>query len=138
MRPVSDSPLYASIGNKIELRGIVVREPSDGQFDQKLYVEVKGFDGKDNFQKPEILLVSAPKRPIFEYGDDIVMTGKLKLPEDFKTDTGKVFPYVNYLRKQKVLFQFKVSSSYAQGPPVSIAAKNKGNIVAFQGKKTTF
>jgi competence protein ComEC len=36
------------------------------------------------------------------YGDKVVLKGKLELPEEFETDTGRLFDYPNYLRAKGV------------------------------------
>jgi competence protein ComEC len=40
----------------------------------------------------------------FKYGDEISVSGKLEKPENFTTDQGKNFDYVNYLRKDGIYY----------------------------------
>lgn len=43
------------------------------------------------------VLVKTARYPEWQYGDEVKVTGQLKLPEAFDTDTGRVFDYPKYL-----------------------------------------
>jgi competence protein ComEC len=42
--------------------------------------------------------------PVHEYGDRVRVSGKLSTPENFITDTGKEFDYINYLRNDSIFY----------------------------------
>lgn len=54
-------------------------------------------------QKTNILII-VNKEVESDYGDIIKVTGKLKIPENFLTDTGKEFNYIRYLAKRDIYF----------------------------------
>jgi len=90
--------LAEKMGQKISLSGKIVDEPNIGENSQKLIVETG--DGKE---KTNILLSTGLDED-YKYGDEINFSGKLEKPENFITDQGKEFDYVNYLRKDGIFY----------------------------------
>ncbi|MFA6585894.1 MAG: ComEC/Rec2 family competence protein [Candidatus Paceibacterota bacterium] len=111
-----DGPALGWESNKIKLSGIVVDEPSIGVNNQKLIVKVLG--GKDKTQ----ILISTNLDQEFKYGDEINFEGILKKPENFVTDQGKEFDYVNYLRKDGVFYVMTY-------PKIEVLSSGNGNLV---------
>lgn len=103
--------LESQIGQKVFLSGEIVDEPSIKENNQQLTVEIKN--------RTQILL-STGLETDYKYGDEISFTGTLKKPENFVTDQGKVFDYVNYLRKDGILYVM----SY---PKIEIVSRGNGN-----------
>jgi competence protein ComEC len=85
-------------GTKVSLIGTVVDEPEQRQNSIALTVEVK-----EGGEKARVL-VGEDLGGEFAYGDKVEITGVLKHPENFETDQGKTFDYVNYLRKDGILY----------------------------------
>ena len=56
----------------------------------------------------------------FKYGDEVKFDGKLEKPENFITDQGKEFDYINYLRKDGIFYVI----NYAN---VEIISRDHGN-----------
>lgn len=82
------------VGEKITLSGIIVDEPNVRENNQHLIIKL-----------PETkVLVIAGLEENYKYGDEIKVTEKLQKPENFETDQGKIFDYVNYLRKDGILY----------------------------------
>ena len=104
------------VGEKVTLLGELVDEPSIREKNQQLVVELKEGDSRTK------ILLSAGLEEDYEYGEEINFTGTLKKPENFMTDTGKVFDYINYLRKDGVLYVM----SY---PQIEILSDGHGNWV---------
>lgn len=82
---------------------------------------------KENSQQLVVLLVpqakvllSAGLEGNYEYGDKIKFEGMLKKPQNFITDTGKVFDYINYLRKDGILYVMAY-------PEIEIVSRGHGN-----------
>ncbi|MFA5932175.1 MAG: ComEC/Rec2 family competence protein [Candidatus Paceibacterota bacterium] len=127
MVDVTNPTVFEScVGQKITLRGEIVDEPSIKENNQQLIVlattrswTLGSFDVQP--QETEILL-SVNLDENYKYGDEINFTGVLKKPENFITDTGKVFDYVNYLRKDGILYVM----SY---PKVEIISRGNGNSI---------
>ena len=113
----SASNLFEShVGDKVEFSGRVIDEPDKRENNQKLIVEVK--IDKD---KTKILL-SADFEQEFKYGDKINFSGILEKPQNFYTNTGKLFDYINYLRKDGIFYVMKNSQ-------VEIISHNSGNFI---------
>jgi competence protein ComEC len=104
----------SQVGQKVSLSGEIIDEPSINENDQKLTLETK----KDNFKTK--VLISTGFDENYKYGDEINFEGVLKKPENFITDQGKVFDYVNYLRKDGIFYVM----SY---PKIEIVSNGNGN-----------
>jgi len=119
----------SQVGQRVSFSGIIVDEPSTGENNQKLIVEVLTPQGlaldplkaRPFFSKTRILL-SANLDSDYKYGDQINFEGNLKKPENFITDQGKEFDYINYLRKDGIFFIM----SY---PKIEIVSHGQGNFI---------
>lgn len=85
-------------GQKVALSGEIVDEPDTGENNQKLTIEVREGGVKTK------ILTGVNFGEDFKYGDEVNFSGKLEKPENFTTDQGKVFDYVNYLRKDGIYY----------------------------------
>jgi len=102
--------------------GIVAAEPDIRENNQKLTVDIGATE----------VLVTTNFAEEFKYGDKISFQGGLKRPENFLTDTGKVFDYINYLRKDGI-------THLANYPDIEIVSRGHGNplrefLFAIKGK----
>ncbi|MEK7572321.1 MAG: ComEC/Rec2 family competence protein [Patescibacteria group bacterium] len=86
------------VGQKVEFLGIIIDEPEIKENSQKLIIETE----KEN-EKVKILL-SADFTEEYKYGDEVKFSGKLEKPENFITDYGKEFDYINYLKKDGIFY----------------------------------
>ncbi len=109
----------SQVGEKITLSGEIVDESSIRENNQQLIIETEKEASIDS--KTGILL-SVSLSESYKYGDKINFTGTLKKPENFITDTGKEFDYINYLRKDGILYVM----SY---PKVEIISRGNGNLI---------
>lgn len=98
------------VQQEISFEGIVLREPDRRENSQRLVV------GFENVR----VLVSTELFPEFTYGDLLKVSGTLQKPENFKTDIGKEFDYVNYLSKDSIYYTI----SFAD---VSLVSSSNGN-----------
>lgn len=81
-----------------EFVGIVTSAPDvrgDG-----IFLTVKPTNLPAEFQSK--ILVKTARYPEWQYGDEVKVKGKLKPPEAFATDTGRVFDYPKYLAARGV------------------------------------
>jgi competence protein ComEC len=85
------------LGQKINFVGRIVAEPSVREKSTQLVAAPE--NGNSN------LLLIAPSYTEYRYGDKIKVTGKLVAPENFETDSGKTFDYINYLAKDDVYYE---------------------------------
>ncbi|MEI6280780.1 MAG: ComEC/Rec2 family competence protein [bacterium] len=104
----------SQVGEKINFSGEIINEPSLKENNQQLIIET--VTGKE---KTEILL-STDLDTDYKYGDKINFTGVLKKPENFMTDQGKEFDYINYLRKDGILYVIN-------NPKIEIISRGNGN-----------
>src|SRR3989338_7773087 len=86
------------VGGEATFTGEIVDTPDIRENNQKLTVSVSS--GKNKAK----ILISTPFGENYKYGDEINFTGELEKPENFITDQGKEFDYVNYLRKDGIYY----------------------------------
>jgi len=116
----------SQVGQTVSFSGVITDEPVVGEKNQKLIIKIKENLPKGNsFGKGEEgeevrVLVTVNFGENFKYGDEVNLKGELEKPENFKTDTGKMFDYVNYLRKDDIEYVM----SY---PEVEIISHNNGS-----------
>jgi len=121
---VSASYVFEShVDQKVSLSGIIVDEPDIRETNQKLIIRtvLKEISPRTVLEETKIL-VTAKLEDDFKYGDEIIFSGKLEKPENFITDQGKDFDYINYLRKDGILYLV----SY---PEIEIVSHGNGNFV---------
>lgn len=104
------------VGEKAEFLGLIVDDPERRENNQKLVVEVE--EGRDKTK----ILTTVPLGEEFVYGDRVSIVGKLEKPENFITDTGKEFDYINYLAKDGIFYLVNY-------PKVEVISKDQGNKV---------
>lgn len=117
------------VGQKISLSGKIIDEPSIGENNQKLTVEVQNlapqglaFDSLKARPFPAKVLLATNLDQDFKYGDEINFIGKLEKPQNFITDQGKEFDYINYLRKDGIFYVM----SY---PKIEIISHGNGSLI---------
>jgi competence protein ComEC len=115
----------SQVGERVSLTGGIIDEPDIRENNQKLTVLVQS--GKE---KTEILL-SVGLEQNFKYGDGINFSGKLEKPKNFITDQGKVFDYVNYLRKDGIFYVM----NYGNIEVISLGHGNKIKSALFSVKE---
>src|SRR3989344_3478041 len=103
-----------SIGEKITGEGKIIDAPDVRENNQKLTVEVDVSGVKNK------ILVTTNFSQDFKYGDLVSISGKVEKPENFITDQGKEFDYVNYLRKDGIFYLIHY-------PEIEIISHGNGN-----------
>lgn len=106
----------SQVGHTGNFYGEIIDEPNAGEINQKFTVETQIDKSKTD------ILVTADLGGDFKYGDRVNLSGKLEKPENFITDQGKEFDYVNYLRKDGILYVIK-------NPKVEVSSRNNGSVV---------
>src|SRR3989344_8259933 len=114
------------VGQEVFLTGKIVDEPNIKENNQQLTLLAKLVQTDTNSAMAESvsvkILLSTGLEENYKYGDEISLKGTLKKPENFITDQGKVFDYVNYLRKDGILYVMSYSK-------IEIVSRGNGNIV---------
>lgn len=115
---VADKPspifLESQAGRQVSLSGVVIDEVDIRENNQKLVIATgdKGSETK--------ILVTTDFENDFSYGDLIDFRGRLEKPQNFITDQGKDFDYINYLRKDGILYVMNY-------PNVEVVESGDGN-----------
>ncbi len=104
----------SQVGGKVTLSGEIVDQPDITENNQKLTVLVAPSTTK--------ILVTVPFGEEFKYGDEINFKGILQKPENFITDQGKEFDYINYLRKDGIYYVMNYVTA-------EIVSRDNGNFV---------
>lgn len=104
----------SQVGQKISFSGEIMDDPDLRENNQKLTIEVQVGGEKTK------ILATVNFNEDFKYGDEVNFSGKLEKPENFITDQGKDFDYVNYLRKDGIFYVM----SYVN---VEIISRGNGN-----------
>lgn len=86
------------VGQKLDFVGQIIEEPEIRENNQKLTVEIR--KGEDKAK----VLITTSLNDDFQYGEWIKWQGKLEKPENFITDNGKEFDYINYLKKDGIMY----------------------------------
>jgi len=113
------------VGQEVVVEGVILTEPKVKETNTQLrvFLEDEGVG----------ILIFADTYPQFQYGDRVKLSGQLQKPENFETDTGRVFNYVSYLGKDNIFYQmFR--------PEVELIRSGEGNFVkrGLFSLKTTF
>lgn len=90
-----DPNLLAAVGQETVLVGTVVNDPEERESSLHAHVRIEEINAQDVRGK---VLVILPRGTELEYGDRVVVNGKLALPVAFETDAGRIFNYPQYLK----------------------------------------
>ncbi|MFA6177815.1 MAG: ComEC/Rec2 family competence protein [Candidatus Paceibacterota bacterium] len=104
------------VGQEVTFSGEITDEPSIKENNQQLIVKIKKEKDKTH------ILLTTNLDIDYKYGDEINFFGELEKPGNFITDQGKEFDYINYLRKDGILYVM----SY---PTISIVSRGNGNSI---------
>lgn len=116
--------LEVQVGEQVSLSGIIVDEPAIRENNQKLVVAV-GDQGDETK-----ILVTTDFENNFIYGDLVNFEGKLEKIQNFITDQGKDFDYINYLKKDGILYVV----NYSRAEVVESGHGNKIKSILFAVK----
>lgn len=107
----STQQLASFTDQTVTIEGIVARDPDIRIDNQKVVVGVERIIPKSTRPNNHVLvhdvniLVTLDRYTAVQYGDLVMVTGKLVPPENFVTDTGREFDYENYLAKDDIFYQ---------------------------------
>jgi competence protein ComEC len=104
----------SQVGQKVQFLGIIIDEPEIKENSQKLIIET------ENGNEKVKILLSADFIEEYRYGDEVNFSGKLEKPENFITDYGKEFDYINYLKKDGIFYVMNF-------PKLQIISHENGN-----------
>lgn len=112
-----DSVIYEDrVGEYMSISGVVVDSPVIGDKNQKLNVLVVEDVGDTE------ILITTNLNEEYKYGDELYIRGSIEKPENFLTEQGKVFDYINYLRKDGIHYVVRY-------PEIEIISRDNGNFI---------
>lgn len=91
------------IDEQVSFVGLISEEQEKRDFNTRIYFQPEELNETKYAGKTAILLTTTNPRD-FYYGDRIRVEGKLIKPENFFTDTGRIFDYVGYLQAKDIRF----------------------------------
>ena len=112
---------------QVVLKGIVLEEPDvrESYTNFVLKTESVLYENKENVLKNSgaYVLVRVPQYPVFHYGDEVIVKGKILPVKNFKPKEGeKSFDYKMYLTKDEIYYQMYF-------PSVTVIKNNQGNLI---------
>lgn len=114
------------MGERIELRGIVITEPDMREEYTNIVLEAHELSQRSTryqFDTPVRVLVRTPMYPVFRYGDEVTTSGEITLPKNIPQTKGrKMFNYRAFLAKDGIYYQMFF-------PSVMLLTHGRGNIV---------
>lgn len=96
--------LEQQVESTVSLQGIIIDDIEEREAGLRLVVKVVEQEERAK------VLVSTDLGQDLKYGDEVSFRGKLEKPENFITDNGKEFDYINYLKKDGILYLVKDAS----------------------------
>ena len=108
VEPVSTAFLDSYINERLTIEGIIDDEPDVRENTQHIVVRVTE-PSKAKIQ------VALSRYEHYAYGDRVVVTGTLKLPEPFGQETGREFDYPHFLAKDGIGYQMSFAHARVLG-----------------------
>ena len=82
----------------VEIKGLISRDPEDGDKTTRLHLTSTEIEvGQDWREVSGSVLLFVPRYPLYQYGDVVLVTGKLQTPQRFED-----FDYAAYLAHQEI------------------------------------
>ena len=106
-------------GGQVSVEGTISKDPEERLGRVEYVVDDVVFTDAD-ILFPQKILVRGERIPKFSYGDRVLWQGTLEFPEKFTTDTGRIFDYENYLKKDGITLVL----SFARGTYVEEGNRN--------------
>lgn len=114
----SEYLLNNMVGKVVEVKGVVVDEPDVREEYTNVVLEVQNV--RDEKSR---ILARVPAYPKLNYGDVVLVTGKITAPKNFPSKNNlRAFDYRAYLAKDDIYYQMYF-------PKVTIVSHNNGNII---------
>jgi competence protein ComEC len=109
---LAESQVPKALEGEPTLTGIIVDDVDLRETNQKFTILTNGMN----------ILVTTSFDTDYAYGDEVKISGEVKKPENFLTDQGKEFDYINYLKKDGILYVM----SY---PQIEIISHDHGSYI---------
>lgn len=116
-----DHVLDQYLGKHVTLTGVITEEPSEREKTTRITVTVDTLEG-ETLPSDTKLVTSVHRFPAFHYGDRITLVGTLERPDNFRTNAGREFDYIDYLAKDRIFYTLSF-------PTATLISNGHGNIV---------
>lgn len=97
------------VDEKVLAKGAVTEIPELSEAGQNVTVTLTSVSDPDSevmLEGESRAVVYAPSFPELSHGDEVRLEGRLRKPSSFETDTGRRFPYPEYLARENVFYEF--------------------------------
>mgnify|MGYP000505942185 CR=1 FL=1 len=121
----NSSPLLESrVNSIIKTEATIVDEPDERENNVQLTAQLENiFIDGERFAVKTRMKITTDRYPPWEYGDKVILLGKLVKPKNFTNiETKKEFDYISYLEKDGVFYQMFY-------PKIELEAKGEGNFI---------
>lgn len=93
-----------TIDRQSTIQGVVMQDPDMRNASKKIVIKARQIN-KKNIKGNIKILVSTDRHENIQYGDMVLIKGRLDNPSNFTTDTNREFDYRNYLAKDDIFYQ---------------------------------
>lgn len=97
----AEAPLLPGVGRMAVVSGAVADDIDVRESGARVVVEVSTVNGESAEGK---VLATLPRETRLQYGDQVEVRGMLEAPQEFETQTGRVFDYPGYLTARGVSY----------------------------------
>lgn len=116
---VTHEELVQFIGKKVVVEGVIVKDPDIREKTIRLTVRPERINDVMIYHNKSNVLVSVDRFQEVSYGNVIRVTGTLREPESFETNTGRTFNYPKYLEAHGISYEMPFSKveviGYSEG-----------------------
>lgn len=95
-------PLERFVNQPVSISGVIISEPDIRETRTRVVLAAQTINGEKVPQTN--ILVSIPRYQVEVFGKEVFVSGTLRKPEDFITDTGRLFEYESYLAKDGIYY----------------------------------
>lgn len=104
----------------VEIFGVISDEPLTKDFTKTFTLKTE----KINEENIEIRMkIQTNRYTEYEYGQKLKLKGKLLVPFNFKSNSGRTFDYINFLLKDEIIFEMKK-------PSIEIVSDDNGGLIS--------
>lgn len=120
-----DTPLdyFVDSNQKVQLRGYIADRPDirDDRIDILLKTDSLIVDFQHEIPIHTQILLKIDSYDTYFYGEEILVTGHVQIPDSFKTDQGRIFEYDKYLYKDDIFYTMSYVHIIKTGETISVS-----------------
>ena len=110
-----DAVLNAHVGQPVALEGVISGEPDARETSTLIHIAVRSITASSTIPARAGVLAILPAHALVKYGDQVKVSGTLRLPEAFDTGLGRQFSYPQYLAAQGIDYEIPLARIDVQG-----------------------